>query len=81
LIEVFPIRQRYGTPFFSNKWLGTAIGISLMLHMMILYTPLNRYFKVVPLGIHGWTLVLTGALVFMGMMLLMRLIENKFFSQ
>ncbi len=80
LIEVFPIRSRYGTPFISNKWLGTAVGTSLVMHLLVLYSPLNRYFKVVPLGVHGWTLVLTGALFFMGMMFLMRQIEKKFFS-
>ncbi len=79
LIEVFPIRSRYGTPFISNRWLGTAIGVSLIMHMLVLYSPLNRYFGVVPLGINGWSVILAGAVLFMGLMFVMRKIENRFF--
>ncbi|MFO8110203.1 MAG: cation-translocating P-type ATPase [Thermoplasmata archaeon] len=79
LIEVFPIRSRYGTPFISNKWLGTALGVSLLMHMLVLYSPLNRYFGVVPLGIGGWTLILAGAALFIVLMFVMRKIENRFF--
>ncbi|MEF8874015.1 MAG: cation-translocating P-type ATPase [Candidatus Thermoplasmatota archaeon] len=79
LIEVFPIRQRYGTPLWSNKWLGSAVAISFIMHILILYTPLNGYFKVVPLGIDSWMMVLAGASVFFGAMLVMRLIEDRFF--
>ncbi len=79
LIEVFPIRQRYGTPLWSNKWLGSAVAVSFIMHILILYTPLNSYFKVVPLGIDSWMLISAGALIFLSAMLVMRLIENKFF--
>ncbi len=79
LIEVFPIRSRYGTPFISNRWLGLAIGTSLMMHMMVLYSPLNKHFKVVPLGINEWSLILVGAAIFIGLMYLMREIEKRYF--
>ncbi len=79
LIEVFPIRSRYGTPFISNRWLGLAIGTSLIMHMMVLYTPLNKHFKVIPLGITEWFLILTGAATFIGLMYLMRKIEKRYF--
>ncbi len=79
LIEVIPIRSRYGTPIFSNKWLGSAIAISLIMHMVVLYSPLNSYFKVVPLGLKSWLMVLAGAGIFAIAMIAMRLIENRFF--
>lgn len=78
LIEVVPIRSRYGTPLFSNKWLGMAIFTSIVMQLAILYTPLSRYFKVVSLSLNSWLMVLGGAAIFLGAMLLMRFIEDKF---
>ncbi len=80
LIEVFPIRARYGTPMFSNKWLGSAIAVSFVMHVAVLYTPLNHYFKVVPLGLNSWMMVLAGAGIFAVAMVGMRLLENVFFE-
>ncbi len=78
LIEVIPIRSRYGTPLFSNKWLGMAIATSLIMQMAVLYTPLNSYFKVVPLGINSWMMISIGIGIFIFAMLAMRIIEDKF---
>ncbi|MBS3781168.1 MAG: calcium-translocating P-type ATPase, PMCA-type [Candidatus Thermoplasmatota archaeon] len=77
LIEVFPIRQRYGTRLWSNRWLGAAILVSLVMHIVILYTPMRAYFKVVPLGLDSWVMISVGAVIFFGAMVLMRIIENK----
>ncbi|MEF8832349.1 MAG: HAD-IC family P-type ATPase, partial [Candidatus Thermoplasmatota archaeon] len=79
LIEVIPIRNRYGTPQLSNKWLILAILSSIGLHLSLLYTPLRNYFKVVPLRPESWGIILIGAAVFLGSMAVMRLLENKFF--
>ena len=46
------------TPPWVNKWLLLAIGVSLGLHAVILYTPLSEAFEVVPLSLSEWTLVL-----------------------
>ncbi len=78
LMEVYPIRSRYGTPTFSNKWLIAAIIVSIMAHLMILYTPLNTYFGVTPLGIKSWEMIGVGIIIFGIAMLVMRLIENKY---
>lgn len=78
LIEVIPIRSRYGTPLFSNRWLGMAIATSIIMHLAVLYTPLNQYFKVVPLSLNSWMMVLGGAAVFFISMVVMRLIEDEF---
>ena len=45
------------TPPWVNKWLLLAIGVSLGLHAIILYTPLSEAFEVVPLSLSEWTLV------------------------
>ncbi|MFW6375934.1 MAG: calcium-translocating P-type ATPase, PMCA-type [Thermoplasmatota archaeon] len=78
LIEVAPIRSRYGTPFFSNRWLGMAILTSIIMQLAILYTPLNGYFQVEPLTLTSWMVILGGAVVFIGAMLLMRFIEDRY---
>ncbi|MFO7792313.1 MAG: cation transporting ATPase C-terminal domain-containing protein, partial [Candidatus Saliniplasma sp.] len=79
LIEVVPIRARYGTPFLSNKWLWSAVAISFITQLVILYTPLSQYFQVVPLSLDSWSMVLLGAGIFSVAMLVMRVIEDKYF--
>ncbi|MFP4142108.1 MAG: cation-translocating P-type ATPase [Thermoplasmata archaeon] len=79
LIEVFPIRQRYGTRLWSNKWLGVAMAVSLGMHMVVLYTPMRSYFRVIPLGLNSWFMISIGAAIFFGAMMLMRVIENRLF--
>ncbi len=48
------IMVREGEKFFSNKMLLLAVGFSLMLQLLILYTPLNKFFGVVPLTLLDW---------------------------
>ena len=43
---------------FRNKFLWGAIFISILLQCLILYSPLNALFGVVPLGIYEWSIVL-----------------------
>ncbi len=44
--------------FFSNKYLVGAIALSILLQLLILYTPLAIYFKVVPLSLYDWIYIL-----------------------
>ncbi len=44
--------------FFSNKWLNLAIGLGIMLHLILLYSPLGNLFGTVALDLNGWLLVL-----------------------
>lgn len=48
---------------FSNKWLNLACLFSLALQLIILYTPLNTAFKVKPLDLTDWILVIGSSLV------------------
>ncbi len=43
---------------FSNKWVNYAILISIILHLILIYTPLNSLFGVVPLTIKDWLFIL-----------------------
>jgi Ca2+-transporting ATPase len=54
------IRRRYGQRVLSNRYLVVAVAVSLVLHGLLLYTPLASLFGVVSLGWEGWGLVLGG---------------------
>ena len=45
------IRHDFNTKIFSNKWLYMAIGVSLILQLVVIYSPLNTLFKLVPLSL------------------------------
>ncbi|KXB08276.1 hypothetical protein AKJ56_01600 [candidate division MSBL1 archaeon SCGC-AAA382N08] len=61
---IIPIRSRYGTPTISNKWLGLAVLSSIIAQLALLYTPLNRFFDVVPIGLNSWFLISLSAVGF-----------------
>ncbi len=48
---------------FGNPWLLGAIGISLGLHLVLLYTPMGMLFKVVPMPLEAWGVVMGATLV------------------
>ena len=47
---------------FSNKWMNYAILISILLHLLLIYSPLGALFGVIPLSLTDWLLVLPFAL-------------------
>jgi Ca2+-transporting ATPase len=60
--KLYVIRWLRETATFSNPWLAGAVGVSLLLQLSVLYTPLNRYFGTVPLAPGDW-LILAGLFV------------------
>ena len=51
---------------FRNKWLVYATLLTLSLQMVILYTPLNQIFKVMPLNAFEWAIIIgLGLIVFL----------------
>ena len=65
LVRIQLIRGRYGQPLRSNPWLVAAILASLALQALVLYTPLNDLFTVVPLGVDGLGVVAAGGVAFL----------------
>jgi Ca2+-transporting ATPase len=59
MIIVFNCKAK-GSIFKSgfNKYILYAIGASLALHLIVLYTPLNIIFSFIPLGIFDWLKIL-----------------------
>ncbi len=68
---VFIIRYSYHPDILSNKKLLLAILSSIGLHIMILYTPLSKFFKAVPLSFAHWESIIlaTAAIIALGMLL------------
>jgi Ca2+-transporting ATPase len=62
IVRLQMIRSSYHTGMFSNKWLIGAVGLSLLLQLAVIYTPLSESFRVIPLGGAEWMWML-GALV------------------
>ena len=60
-VKLSVIRYQQQLSWFSNKWLVLATSGCLALQLAILYTPLNRLFHVVPLGLFEWFILLLGA--------------------
>jgi len=50
VVLVFVIRRDYRVPFFANRWVWAAAGFSIVLQFILLYTPLHRFFNIVPLS-------------------------------
>jgi Ca2+-transporting ATPase len=61
LFLVFPFRSNdklREIGFFSNSKLLYGVGFSFLLLLVVIYTPLNTAFSLVPLGIFDWGIVL-----------------------
>ncbi|HEY5674977.1 MAG TPA: cation-translocating P-type ATPase [Malonomonas sp.] len=50
VILTFVIRSSYRVPFFANRWVWAAALLSLLLQALLMYTPLAKVFRIVPLG-------------------------------
>ena len=81
MLRIMAIRSEYKLPFFSNIYLTMAIAGSLLLQVMLLYLPvsfagttLQELFKVAPLHIFDWILIIViGFVLFFAMKLYQRL--------
>lgn len=65
LAKIEHIRSEYQLSFFSNYWLIAAILASLILQMIVLYTPLSAYFHVIPLNLSDWTIIVVALVSFL----------------
>lgn len=58
LVRLEMIRSQYNTGFFSNKYLTMALGLVFVLQLLIIYTPANAIFSLVPLNLVDWAWIL-----------------------
>jgi Ca2+-transporting ATPase len=81
MVRIQTIRRRYEQSFFSNKWLAGAILMSLVLQLLVLYTPLSGYFDTAAIGVSGWTGILGAAGVFYVLTLGMAAVFDRVFTE
>lgn len=62
-VRIASIRYQEKLNWLSNKWLVGALALSLVLQLVIIYTPLNQYFYAEPMGLKEWGILLAGCLV------------------
>jgi Ca2+-transporting ATPase len=80
LIRIQVIRSRYGQSLRSNPWLVGAIGVSLLVHLAVLYTPLGEFFQVVPLSGVEWGWIAIGFVVFLLLNVLVSMLNTRIFE-
>ena len=62
---------------FVNKYLFYAAAISIILTTLIIYTPLNKIFETVPLGIKGFIIPVGASLILILLFDIFKYINNK----
>ena len=84
MIRIVAIRSEYHLPLFSNIFLWLAISVSLILQLSVLYLPLNiagsslqDLFKVQPLSLIDWGILLGIGFV---LLLVMKLLVTRNYS-
>jgi len=80
VIRIQVIRSRYDLSIFSNRWLLGAIGLTLLLQLAVLYTPLNAFFDVHPVSFREWTWIGAAFVGFLGLNLGLSALLDRIFS-
>ncbi|MFT4867808.1 MAG: Ca2+-transporting ATPase [Candidatus Nanohaloarchaea archaeon] len=80
MIRIQIIRNRYDQSILSNKWLAGALGSSILLQLLVLYTPLSSYFETSVLGLEQWVVLGLGVTGFWVLSVGMTKIFNRYFA-
>ncbi|MBS3791368.1 MAG: calcium-translocating P-type ATPase, PMCA-type [Candidatus Bipolaricaulota bacterium] len=64
LLEIWPIRKIFGQPIKRNNWLYLAIATSIIAQFLVVYSPLNGFFGLKPIGLYPWLVILSAVLIF-----------------
>ncbi|MFH0875442.1 MAG: calcium-translocating P-type ATPase, PMCA-type [archaeon] len=51
----------FKTGLFTNKWLLIAVFSSLLLQLVVIYSPINQFFNCVPLNIGDWAVIIAAS--------------------
>ncbi|MCX6801996.1 MAG: cation-translocating P-type ATPase [Candidatus Diapherotrites archaeon] len=81
MVRVQTVRASFRTKLLTNKWLWMAVSASVILQLVVLYTPLNTFFRVVPLTINELDGIVLGAIVFIALTILIVKAEDRLFGQ
>jgi Ca2+-transporting ATPase len=78
VVRIQVIRSRYDLSLLSNPWLLGAIAVTLLLQLLVLYTPLHDAFAVQPLSLDDWTPVAVAFAGFLALNLGVRDLLDRF---
>ncbi len=62
-VRIGSIRYQDKLSWFSNKWLLVALIGSVLLQLLVVYTPLSKFFHIAPLGIFAWFILIIGIVI------------------
>ncbi|MBN1896545.1 MAG: calcium-translocating P-type ATPase, PMCA-type [Candidatus Aenigmarchaeota archaeon] len=62
-MRIAVIRHQEELGIFDNKMILVTLMVSLILQLTVIYSPLNAYFSLVPLGLYEWSVLLAFAAV------------------
>ncbi|MBF8299019.1 MAG: cation-translocating P-type ATPase [Dehalococcoidia bacterium] len=62
-LKIAVLRRQARMPLLNNRWLIVTLLGSLVLQLVIIYSPANQLFGAVPLGLAEWGILLAGGLV------------------
>ncbi len=63
--------------WLANRFLVISLLVSLALQLVLIYTPLGKYFKVVPLGMYEWGVLILGTIAGFALGILIAWIIDK----
>jgi Ca2+-transporting ATPase len=63
---------------FVNIYLFFASLVSIIVLLLVVYTPLNKLFQTSPIGLSGWIIILSAVVFFTLLSDLFKIINNKF---
>jgi len=62
-VRIGSIRYQEKLSWLANKWLLAALIGSVLLQLLIVYTPLSNFFHIAPLGLFPWFVLIAGAVI------------------
>jgi len=62
-VRVAVIRQQEDLGWFSNMFLFYSLVISVILQLILIYTPLGKLFGIVPLPFNSWIILIVGVIL------------------
>lgn len=70
MVRIQVIRRRYHHSFLENKWVIASLGFSLLLQLILLYTPVAGIFGTIPLSIATWLKIVAAGIGFAALIIL-----------
>ena len=80
-VRIGSIRYQEKLSWFANKWLLLALVSSLLLQLIIVYTPLSKFFHIAPLSMFSWFILILGVIIGYFLAILITKLIMKFIKE